>query len=262
MKKTKTLKINSIRPSSIIEANYHKNLLQITKSTKNTINEIVKDYSKAKSDPMYVNIIANRFEQAFIQWESAFSDEAERIATSFTDSTLTVVDRQLAKEFRRSNISISFQMSEKMQAKIQSKISENVSLIKSIPQQYLTEVQGVVMRSIERGSDLKTLSEILQYRYGVTARRAKNIAIDQSGKANAAFTRQRQIDVGIKKGEWVHSGLGKEKRASHVKAGRDRLVFDLDKGALIDGEYIFPGEKINCRCTWRAVLFDGNNKQN
>jgi len=256
MKKPKTLKINSIRPSSIIEANYHKKLSHIVRITRTDINSLIKDYTEAKNNPYYVNVITDKFREAIDKWGDRFLFEATEIASNFTGDSLSMVDKRLKLDFKKADLIINFKMTDKMQAKIQSKIAENVGLIRSIPNQYLEDVQGVVMRCVERGNDLKTLTEILQYRYGVASRRAKNIAKDQANKATVAFNRQRQIDVGITKGMWIHSGLGKDKRQSHVKAGRNKLVFDLEKGAYIDGEYILPGELINCHCTWRAVLFN------
>ncbi|XKM12671.1 phage minor head protein [Orbaceae bacterium ac157xtp] len=256
MKKKKTLKINSIRPSSIVENNYRKNLIHIIHLTKKDIQKITQDYAKAKTDAHYVNEISERFGQAINEWGNSFNEKAIELATNFANDSLKTVDRSLKANFRKNDLSINFQMTKSMQAKIESKIAENVGLIRSIPSEYLNETLGVVMRCIERGNDLKTLSEVLEYRFGVTERRAKLIAKDQANKATVAFNRQRQIDLGIKKGVWVHSGLGKNKRASHVKAGREKLIFDLEKGALIDGEYILPGELINCHCTWRSVLFD------
>ncbi|HHN9167526.1 TPA: phage head morphogenesis protein, partial [Escherichia coli] len=45
---------------------------------------------------------------------------------------------------------------------------------------------------------------------------------------------------------------GKQPRPSHVKA--DGKEFDLDKGLYLDGEWVLPGEAINCRCTWSPVI--------
>lgn len=254
MKKPKTLKINSIRPSSIIQANYHKQLAKIVRITRTDINALIKDFSEAKNNPFYVNLIADRFNEAINKWGDRFRQEATEIATKFTYDSLNMVDKRLKLDFKKADLAINFQMTEQMQAKLQSKIAENVGLIRSIPDKYLEEVQGAVMRCIERGNNRQKLSEILQYRFGVAERRANNIAKDQANKATVAFNRQRQLDVGIRKGIWVHSGVGRDKRISHVKASRDKLVFDLEKGALLDGELILPGELVNCHCTWRAYL--------
>jgi hypothetical protein len=41
-----------------------------------------------------------------------------------------------------------------------------------------------------------------------------------------------------------------------VKAGRDRVVYDLDKGWFDpdEGKHILPGELVNCRCFARPVV--------
>ena len=110
------------------------------------------------------------------------------------------------------------------------------------------------MRGFTNGRDLKQISDELQKHYGVTKRRAAFISRDQSNKLTATVTQARRIDLGLFKAVWIHSAGGKMPRASHVKAGKDRLEFDVREGALIDGEYIQPGYLPNCRCVSRTVL--------
>ncbi|ELZ1101181.1 TPA: phage head morphogenesis protein, partial [Escherichia coli] len=83
-------------------------------------------------------------------------------------------------------------------------------------------------------------------------RRAETIARDQNNKATAVIQSERQKKLGITKGIWRHSHAGKQPRPSHVKA--DGKEFDLDKGLYLDGEWVLPGEAINCRCTWSPVI--------
>ena len=54
-------------------------------------------------------------------------------------------------------------------------IAENVGLIKTIPQKYLSGVQGAVMRSITSGQGMKDLLPYIQKHKGITERRAKFI---------------------------------------------------------------------------------------
>jgi uncharacterized protein with gpF-like domain len=133
-------------------------------------------------------------------------------------------------------------------------IEANVSLIKSIPSQYLTEVEGIVMRGFSSGRDLKTISDELQKRYGITARRAAFIAQDQNDKLTATVTQARRVELGLFDAEWQHSHAGKEPRPSHVKAGKEKKRFDVRKGCYIDGEWILPGQKPRCRCSSRTIL--------
>jgi uncharacterized protein with gpF-like domain len=145
-------------------------------------------------------------------------------------------------------------MTRGMQDAMNATIKENVALIKSIPQQYFLEVEGIVMRGFTKGRDLQLITEELQKRYGITSRRAANIARDQSNKLTATTEQARRVELGLFEAEWIHSGGGKEPRQSHVKAGKEKRRFDVCEGCLIDGEYILPGEKINCRCGSRVIL--------
>jgi uncharacterized protein with gpF-like domain len=62
-------------------------------------------------------------------------------------------------------------------------IAENVSLIKSIPQEYFKNVTGAVMRSIMVGNGLADLLPHIKKYDGQTERRAKNLSLDQTRKA-------------------------------------------------------------------------------
>lgn len=188
------------------------------------------------------------------RWIKKFDDMAEKIATKFAESGRKATDSSFQSALKDAGWSVKFQVTPVMRDAMNATIVENVSLIKSIPSQYLTDVQGIVMRGFSQGRDLKDISDDLQSRYGVTKRRAALIARDQSNKLSATVTQARRVELGLFEAIWVHSGGGKEPRPSHVKAGRDKQKFDVRKGCLIDGEYILPGTEINCRCSSRTVL--------
>ena len=68
------------------------------------------------------------------------------------------------------------------------------------------------------------------------------------------MTAARQQEAGITKGIWQHSTAGKEPRPTHVKMNGKK--FDISKGFYDkdEGEWVMPGQLINCRCTWRPVI--------
>ena len=41
----------------------------------------------------------------------------------------------------------------------------------------------------------------------------------------------------------------------------DGRLFDISKGCLIDGEYIFPGELINCACSFAPVIEEPGDEE-
>lgn len=186
------------------------------------------------------------------RWTKAFDEIAQKLAARFASDAFKNTDVSLSNELKTAGFTVEFKMTAPMNNALQATITENVGLIRSIPEKYFTEVEGLVMRSVARGRDLSYLTEELQKRYGITRRRAALIARDQNNKATSVMQAARQKSLGITQGIWRHSHAGKEPRPSHVKA--DGKVFDLDKGMFLDGKWVMPGEEINCRCTWSAVL--------
>lgn len=186
------------------------------------------------------------------RWRKYFDQMADKLADRFVQRSLDGVEVGLRTAFKDMGLTVEFQMTEAMRASSKAIVFENVNLIKSIPEQYLTQVETLVMQSVQRGRDLGTLSKELQHRYGVTKRRAAFIALDQNNKATSALSAVRQQELGLTKGIWRHSHAGKEPRPEHVAA--DGKEFDLDKGLFLEGEWVLPGQAPRCRCTWSPVI--------
>lgn len=186
------------------------------------------------------------------RWLRKFDLLAAKLAERFTSDVMKNSDASLSSALQQAGFTVPFKMTAEMNNALQATITENVNLIRSIPQQYLTQVETLVMQSVSRGRDLGTLTNELQQRYGITRRRAAFIALDQNNKATSTMQSASQRALGIRRGRWRHSHAGKEPRPSHVKA--DGEEFDLDKGMFLDGKWVMPGEEIGCRCTWEAIL--------
>lgn len=134
-------------------------------------------------------------------------------------------------------------------------VAENVSLIKSIPQQYLTQVNGAVMRSISTGNGLQDLQPFLAKQKGITERRAKNMALDQTRKAYNGINKARMQNIGVGKYEWLHSGGGQQPRQEHIEMSGN--IYSFDDPPVIDsktGERGIPGQLPNCGCTMRPII--------
>lgn len=190
------------------------------------------------------------------RWNDRFDEAAKQLAEHFSKSVSQRSDAALKKILKDGGFAIEFKMTRAQRDVLNATIQENVSLIKSISQRYLTNVEGIVMRGVQTGRDLAQITTDLQEQHGVTRRRAAFIARDQSNKATASLTRARQIEAGLTEAIWVHSGGGKEPRPSHLKAGRDKARYDIREGWYDphEGKHILPGELINCRCVSRAVV--------
>lgn len=190
------------------------------------------------------------------KWQRRFDQAAPDLAVYFATAMSDRSDKVLQNILKKGGFSVKFRQTRAVNDVLQATVQENVSLIKSIAQQHLGQVEGMVMRSVQHGRDLQHLVDGLENQLGVSKRRARLIARDQNNKATATIQRVRQAEVGIKEAVWVHSGGGREPRPSHAKAGRDRVRYDVSAGWFDPAEqrHIFPGELINCRCVSRPVV--------
>lgn len=219
-------------------------------SYKRELPEIAKDASAA-------NELQQTMRRLSKQWRKRFDEDAENLARWFAAKTLGYTDSQLKDALKKHGFAIEFTMSREMQDAYSAIINEQVGLIKSIPQEYLNEVEGLVMRSVQRGRSISDLQKQLSHRYGITQRRAVLISRDQTNKATAVITQVRQREMGITEAIWRHSGGGKEPRPSHVAANGKK--YDIEKGMYLEStsgkyEWLHPGEAINCRCIAVSVI--------
>jgi len=186
------------------------------------------------------------------RWTQKLDDTAEPIAESYVYQMFKASDSAMRAALKDAGWSVEFTMTPAMREALKASMAENVGLIRSIPRQYLQQVEGIVMRSYSAGRDLGTMVKELKALYPKASHRAVLIARDQSNKANAVVNRTRQLELGITEAIWRHSHAGREPRPDHVAA--DGKKYKIAEGCLISGKYIFPGTEINCRCSSAAVL--------
>jgi SPP1 gp7 family putative phage head morphogenesis protein len=138
-------------------------------------------------------------------------------------------------------------------------VAENVSLIKTIPQEYFKNITGSVMRSITTGRGIADLIPEINKYAKTTERKAELMALDQTRKAYNSINKQRMIGLGVKQFEWIHSYGGAQPRQSHIKI--DGVVFSFENLereqaslGVPEADRGVPGYPINCRCTMNPVI--------
>lgn len=249
--------LNQTKPNIGTRVKYERELIQlIDEMYESTQYWLLANYKKSSiaQDESIVSIMKRAIAKMTKQWFKKYDTVAEDLAKNFVDKSTVNSDFSLKNAFEKIGFTVEFKTTDAIDEKIKSSVYENTQLIKSIPQKYFNDLNFIITEGINRGFDVGYIADQIKQKYNVTKRRAAFIARDQAQKVHSIITVQRQLDLGITKGIWVHSGGGKVPRKSHLKAGRDKLEFDLQKGAYIDGEYILPGQKPNCRCTWFAVI--------
>lgn len=190
-------------------------------------------------------------------WNAKFKTAGKELSKHYAKKMVDRADGALEKILKDSGFAIQFKLTDAANDVLQATTKANVELISNISQKSVSDITGMVMRSVQAGHDVGGLAKQLDAYFPTNKKRAKLIARDQNAKATASIVRTRQAELGITQAKWIHSHGGKHPRQSHVDfaAGKDGgPYYDIKQGAKIDGEYLFPGEAINCRCVSRAVV--------
>lgn len=191
------------------------------------------------------------------RWTKQFTDLAPELASYFAKRAADRSTTELKRILKDHGWTVEFKKTRAVETALQGIVEENVALIKSIATEHLFNVQQIVMRSVNEGGDLHLVTSLLRDKFDVPKKRAELIARDQNRKAMAAITRIRQTEAGITQAVWMHSSAGKVPRPEHVAFAAGRLggpVYDVRKGAYLEGKWTWPGVEINCRCTSRPVI--------
>lgn len=205
----------------------------------------------ARPSPQRLRVVMERWGK---KWNARLETLGEKMAREFTDASKAYVDRGMKKAFKDAGLTIQWRPTKRMLEGYAAVVYENVQLIRSIPAKFLGDVQSDVWLSVTKGADMAALTDKIKESYGVTWRRAAFISRDQTAKAKGVFESSRRAELGIKQAKWLHSHAGREPRPSHV--AMNGKLFDVSKGMWDkdEGEWIQPGELINCRCTSAAVI--------
>ena len=251
--------LRPVHPNAGITADYRKRLTRLIDELHASVMYWVKAAYNQNSpeitqDASPAAILRAAIRRLTRRWQTKFDGAAKKLGAYFAKAVSDRSDAVLKTILKDAGISIEWTMTAAQNDILQATIAQQVGLIKSIPQQYLGKVEGMVMRSVQTGRDLGQLAKDLEGELGVTKRRAAFIARSQNNIATASLTRARQIEIGVDKAVWVHSGGGRTQRPEHVKAGRDKLQYDVAKGAFLEGVWTWPGVQPNCRCVSRSVI--------
>lgn len=151
-------------------------------------------------------------------------------------------------------------LNDRLQEIVTASTAEAANLIKLIPQKYLGEVQGQVMRSITTGGGMQTLLPYLTEKYGQNIRHARNVAMDQTRKAYNNINAGRMQAIGVKEFEWIHTGGTQHPRKDHIDLdGKTFSLDDLPVIGVMYGQEVRgkPGDLPFCRCVMRPIVSFG-----
>jgi len=211
------------------------------------------DASVASQARILSNAMRDKFARLFASVAQPLAEKMTGAAEKDSAQKLNISLKEMSGQYvLKTNV-----FNDQLRDVLTASVAENVALIKRIPEKYLDNVQGAVMRSIQSGQGLADLKPELD-KYGVTVKNwAKNVALDQTRKAYNGINAARMQALGVKEFEWVHSGGSNHPREYH----RDVLngkIFSFDNLPHLDGpntgEKGIPGQAPYCRCTMRPIF--------
>jgi len=249
-----------VRPDMTNGINYNVELQRIVKSVSRDVNNVVMpvvrnlapEYQRDAAITLdsWVDVLTAALRTVRQRYESPqflalVADIARRFVTTANNSNRRRTERDLG-------INI-YSDSQTLQDYLAVSTADNVALIKSIPSQYLTQVESIVMANVRAGGRPSNIAKALQQQLGVTERRAKMIARDQTAKINSNLASMRIKDAGYKYFKWETSNdervRDRHEDVSERVTAYGKGVYRFDNPPIVDQNLPqLPGEPIQCRC--------------
>lgn len=256
----KGTKLNPIHANIGIEVEYRRRIQALVEAMQKSILHWVGAKYRAEEDDIVMDaspsaVLQQVMKRLSAYWRKRFAEAAPELAQYFAQSASQRTTKSLQSILKKGGFAIEFKTTAEMNTVLQAIIHENVSLIKSIQSQHFTQIEGMVMRSVQKGGDYGGLSKQLQHQFGVSKRRAALISRDQNSKATAVIHKTRQKELNIKKAVWRHSHGAKTPRPEHLHKF-DGEEYDVEKGMWsdVDQEWVWPGTPINCSCVSISII--------
>lgn len=136
-----------------------------------------------------------------------------------------------------------------VQGQLDQAIRDNVSLFKSHNAATRARIEAIMADALVNRRNKRWMTAELAKALGVSQRKARFAATDQTHKLNAALTALRNQQLGIPGYNWM---TRRDERVRHLHAIRQGKFFRWDQPPS-DGH---PGWPIRCRCTAHSQLFD------
>lgn len=128
-------------------------------------------------------------------------------------------------------------------------LKENITLIKSIPEENLFQIEKIIKAGIQEGIPPERMAKDISQRLEVAKSRGNLIARDQINKLNGQITQKRQENIGVKSYTWITVGDERVRPEHSERNGKIFAWSDAPSGG-------HPGSEINCRCSASPILDD------
>lgn len=177
------------------------------------------------------------------------ADEISKIATKVTNKGVKRNKSLWKTKLKNFGIDVKGKMSfESEPDYIKSRIQTNVKLITKLKDEYLGRLSVDLSSAYEQGKPAKQLAKDIEQSFGISSRKAKLIARNETKNTNCQLNTKQALELGFDQGTWLTSMDGRE-RPEHAKHNNKKYKIGI---GLPDGKggKEEPGDAINCRCTF------------
>lgn len=210
--------------------------------------------SKAKADALHHEILnvlnAMGINAAVAATGITFAKAADLIASDLQRQFLASVAR-----VDEGSLAVPAQMTPGVEAAMREKLTYNTDIeIKNFTAEEIADLRMKVQQNLFAGGRPDRLEGLIQAEYGVTKRKARFIAENETSLAVSKFREERYRELGSREYVWSTSHDSKVRHDHKLLDGRS---FFWDTPPVVDipsGRRRNPGEDYNCRCVALPVI--------
>jgi len=198
--------------------------------------------------------------------QEIFTRSINRTVKPFLNRVKEKTEKTFVNEFERQTGTKPLPNQLNVDEFIQDSLQKNISLIKTVPGEYFSDIQRIVEEAVTKGELTASAKKKIQELTGAAKNRARLIARDQIGKLTANIEEARQRKVGVTEYIWRTRQDGRVRSFANSKGASDHKRLE---GVIIKwndppvtvfkgkraGERHHAGTDIQDRC-WPQAIYD------
>lgn len=169
------------------------------------------------------------------------------------------IKRGIVKDFNKNGYRVPEVQLKQPSMELKRAFEANAGLIKDITERHMKNLSGIVAKATRGAADFKGIVSQVMEQSDKGKRYAMNVAKDQTAKAYAAISEERQKHAGYPNFEWLTVNIPPTpmRRKGEVRPDHWRLrnkIFAWGNLPKIDGREVKPGSEVFCRCKAKGTF--------
>lgn len=258
-KKVKARVTREIKPTKAVENDFYRELKRFS----DKVNNSVYYWSKATFNKNFNKNVAKQLQFNFNELRDFWEREAKEFGEKYSKKFTSYIERYVKSKFNVENKDFDFNKTSKLEKnELTAMYERNLNLIKTMPSDIIANYESVFLNNVNN-FDREALYKHFKNISGISARRAKTIARDQTQKAVTSYQMARAEALGFEYYVWRTS---QDERVSTGKGGHKvlngRIYKYNEPTAVIDsyGNVGHCSQRVNCRCVPLSVYLQQDEK--